>query len=107
MKKNYLLDTNVLLHDPEALFNFEDNNVYLSIEVLAELDKFKKGSDEINAHAREANRNLEKLSREGIKPEGMELTSGGRLFFLVDPSETIPVQKETEKRHGELSELLH
>ena len=44
--KNYVLDTNVLIHDPDAVFNFKDNHVLLPIEVLEEIDKFKRETSE-------------------------------------------------------------
>ena len=47
MKKNYILDTNVLLHDPNSLLKFEDNNVLLPIEVIEEIDRFKRESTEL------------------------------------------------------------
>ncbi|HUM11950.1 MAG TPA: PIN domain-containing protein, partial [Myxococcaceae bacterium] len=42
MKKNFVLDTNVLLHDPRSLFSFDDNNVVIPIYVIEEVDKFKR-----------------------------------------------------------------
>ena len=42
MKKNYVLDTNVLLHDPHAIFKFEDNDVIIPIYVIEEIDQFKR-----------------------------------------------------------------
>ncbi len=92
MKKNYILDTNVLLHDPNALFSFQENDVYLPIEVIVELDKFKKGSEERNVHAREACHHLEKFTEgytnqrnhRGDFDEGLSLNNkGGKLFFLT------------------------
>ena len=47
-KKNFVLDTNVLLHDHKCIFNFEENDIFIPIVVLEELDKFKKGNEEIN-----------------------------------------------------------
>ena len=47
MKKIFVLDTNVLIHDPEAVLHFDDNDVVLPITVIEELDKLKKGKDEI------------------------------------------------------------
>ena len=47
-KKNFVLDTNVILHDYKCLFNFQDNDIFIPIVVLEELDKFKKGNDQIN-----------------------------------------------------------
>ena len=46
-KKNFVLDTNVILHDYKCIENFQENDIYLPIVVLEELDKFKKGSDQI------------------------------------------------------------
>ncbi|HQO18396.1 MAG TPA: PIN domain-containing protein, partial [Candidatus Cloacimonas sp.] len=45
-RKIYVLDTNVLIHNPQALFSFEDNRVVLPIVVIEEIDQFKKGVDE-------------------------------------------------------------
>ena len=47
-KKNFVLDTNVILHDYNCLKNFQENDIYLPIVVLEELDKFKKGNEQIN-----------------------------------------------------------
>jgi len=61
-KKLFIIDTNVLLHDYKCIYNFEENDVIIPIVVLEELDKFKKGNDLINFHARELTRELDKLS---------------------------------------------
>jgi PhoH-like ATPase len=61
-KKLFIIDTNVLLHDYKCIYNFEENDVIIPIVVLEELDKFKKGNDMINFHAREFARELDKLS---------------------------------------------
>src|SRR4030043_1873929 len=61
-RKTFVLDTNVLLHDYKCIYNFEENDVVIPITVLEELDKFKKGNDQINFHAREFTRELDKLS---------------------------------------------
>ena len=47
-KKNFVIDTNVILHDYNCLKNFQENDIYLPIVVLEELDKFKKGNEQIN-----------------------------------------------------------
>ena len=70
LKKTFVLDTNVILHDYKSIFNFEENNIVIPITVLEELDKFKKGTDLINFHAREFMRELDNLA-------GDELFSGG------------------------------
>lgn len=61
-KKLFIIDTNVLLHDYKCIYNFEENDVIIPIVVLEELDRFKKGNDLINFHAREFTRELDKLS---------------------------------------------
>ena len=48
-KKNFILDTNVILHDYKCIYNFQENDIYIPIVVLEELDKFKKGNEEIFA----------------------------------------------------------
>ena len=58
MKKTYCLDTNVLIHDPHAVFSFDDNFVVVPEYVLLELDKLKEGNEERNHSAREASRLL-------------------------------------------------
>ena len=56
MRKNYVLDTNVLLHDPRALFQFKDNNVIIPIYVVEEIDKFKRDLSELGRNARQVSR---------------------------------------------------
>lgn len=80
MKKNYLIDTNVLLHDPAgALFAFEDNDVYLPIRAIEEVDK-KKHSPELGFHAREVSRHLDTLFEGRDVSLGAPTPGGGRLF---------------------------
>jgi len=80
--KTFILDTNVLLHDFKCIFKFEENDIVLPIVVLEELDKFKKGNDLINFHAREFTRNLDKLSGDDFFKKGASLGIGlGRLFI--------------------------
>lgn len=83
-KKNFILDTNVILHDYKCLTSFEENDVYLPIVVLEELDRFKKGNEQINFNAREFIRNLDDISSEDLFKEGVQLgASLGRLFVIV------------------------
>jgi PhoH-like ATPase len=79
----FLLDTNVLLHDAESLTSFEDNNVILTVEVLEELDRFKRGNDEKARNARQVIRTIDSL-RDG-KPlsKGANLPGGGKLYITV------------------------
>ncbi len=75
-KKVFVLDTNVLLHDYRCIYNFQENNVIVPITVLEELDKFKKGNDIINYHAREFTRELDRLSGDKLFNGGLPLGKG-------------------------------
>jgi PhoH-like ATPase len=75
-KKLFVLDTNVILHDYRCIFNFEENDVIVPIVVLEELDKFKKGNDQINFQAREFMRELDKLSGDDLFNGGVSLGEG-------------------------------
>jgi len=77
MKKIYILDTNVLIHDPRSLFNFQDNDVIVPILVLEELDKLKKMQNEPGKQARLCSRVLDGLRENGSLFEGITLPKGG------------------------------
>lgn len=80
-KKNFVLDTNVILHDFRCLDNFEENDIYIPIVVLEELDKFKKGNDQINYNAREFLRQLDSITDDDLFTKGAAIGSGmGRLY---------------------------
>ncbi len=92
MKKNYILDSNVLLHDPESILNFEENNVLIPIEVIEEIDRFKRESTERGQNARTVSRALDALRLQGRLSEGVALSNGGRLRVVF----------ERENGHGPL-----
>jgi PhoH-like ATPase len=77
--KNYILDTNVVLHDPNALLNFADNHVLIPIEVIEEIDRFKRESSELGQNARQVSRMLDGFRGEGSLSEGVKLPTGGKL----------------------------
>ncbi len=81
-KKVFVLDTNIILHDYKSIHAFEENDVVLPIVVLEELDKFKKGNDDINFHAREFMRELDKIAGEALFAEGISLGEGKGLLFI-------------------------
>ncbi|HIE41007.1 MAG TPA: PhoH family protein, partial [Thiomicrorhabdus sp.] len=60
-KRLFILDTNVLMHDPMALFNFEEHDIFISMTVLEELDAGKKGMSEVARNVRETNRLLDQI----------------------------------------------
>ena len=82
-KKNFVLDTNVILHDYKCIENFQENDIYLPIVVLEELDKFKKGSDQINYNAREFVRELDTLTSNDLFLKGASLGPGKGTLHVV------------------------
>lgn len=79
MKKIYVLDTNVLLHDPHAVFAFEDNEVIIPAVVLEEMDAKKRLADEIGRNARYVSRLLDGFRAKGRLHDGIPLDSGGTI----------------------------
>jgi PhoH-like ATPase len=98
-KRIYVLDTNVLMHDPTALFKFEEHDVFLPMQVIEELDNAKKGMSEVSRNARQVSRFLDELLdgagaeqiQSGITlshPQGIQLKNQGqigKLHFQVHP----------------------
>jgi PhoH-like ATPase len=88
--KHFVLDTNVLIHDPGAIFQFGHNEVILPIFVLEEVDQFKKEASERGRNAREIARMLDRLRNEGGRlAEGAVLPNGGRLR-VATAERTVP-----------------
>lgn len=77
--KNYILDTNVLLHDPTAIDRFQENNVVIPLKVLEEIDTFKRDQTELGRNARTVSRTLDGLRGRGKLSEGVKLDQGGLL----------------------------
>lgn len=80
MDNHYILDTNVLLYNPKVIYTFGDNDIYIPLIILEELDKFKKSPNELGANAREIIRDLDRLREKGPLNKGVELENGGRLY---------------------------
>src|SRR4026207_2537971 len=88
MLKNYVLDTNVLLHDPGAMYRFEENEVVVPIYVIEEIDKFKKDMSELGRNARQVARYLDDFREKGGSLSiGVDLPGGGNLRVAVPPDE--------------------
>ena len=79
-RKHFVLDTNVLLHDPNAIFRFEEHEVVIPLTVIEELDRFKKNNDETGRNARQVIRSIDELRSKGRLFEGVVWNEeGGRL----------------------------
>jgi PhoH-like ATPase len=85
MKKNYVLDANVLLHDPHAIFKFEDNDLIIPIFAIEEIDRFKREGSERGRNARTIARLLDELrnSEGSTLARGVRLENGGTLRIAI------------------------
>ena len=95
--KNYILDTNVLLHDPNSLVNFKEHHVLVPIEVIEEIDRFKRESTELGRNARTVSRMLDGFRGEGSLSEGVDLPNGGKLKigFLKNGQAEVALAKDS------------
>lgn len=91
MRKIFVLDTNVLIHDPYSIYNFRGNDIYLPIEVIEEIDKLKQKPNTA-IHARMASRVLEEIRKKGNLSDGIELPND--IFFKVEKTADISMLPE-------------
>ncbi len=100
MKKIFVLDTNVILHDSACIHQFKDNDIYIPITVIEELDKFKKGNSVINCHARDFLRSLDALSSDSILNGGVPIDNGeGKICIRLDA----PLDEVVKKNFNEIT----
>jgi PhoH-like ATPase len=100
MKKIFVLDTNVLLHDPNAIFAFEDNEVIIPAVVLEEIDSKKRNVDEIGRNARYVSRMLDSLRQKGRLHDGIMLDNGGVIKVELN-------HRSFQKLHDAFLEITH
>lgn len=87
MEKNFVLDTNVLIHNPQAIYSFADNRVVIPITVIEELDRFKSSADKKGMHARQVLREIDALIKRGALCKGAKMNNKGTLFIAFTPKE--------------------
>jgi PhoH-like ATPase len=100
MKKTFVLDTNVLLHDPQALFRFEDNDLVIPMTVIEEIDRFKKELSETGRNARQFSRIMDGLRSKAKLIEGVELETGGHLrvdLYTQEHLKCLPPELRTDR----------
>jgi PhoH-like ATPase len=102
--KNFILDTNVLLHDPNAIYKFQDNRVFIPITVIEELDHFKKDLNMLGRNARTVSKFVDKLRTKGSLAEGVPLESGGelRVAFGGNGASLLPTELFGEKKDNHI-----
>lgn len=89
MRKNYILDANILLHDPNSIFQFADNTVIIPIGVISEIDRFKKEQTDRGYNARAVVRLLDSLRNDQSLSAGVSLEGGGKLRVYCQPDHVI------------------
>lgn len=95
--KIYILDTNVLLHDPTSLVAFEENEVVIPLVVIEELDTFKDKENETGRNARTIARTLDSYREFGNLNRGIDLPNGGRLRVELNCTSNIPANLDAHK----------
>lgn len=90
MPKVFVLDTNVLLYDPRAIYNFDDNQVVIPIYVIEEIDNFKKDLSELGRNARQVARYLDELRQEGDLVKGVPLNGGNGILRVAITNKELP-----------------
>jgi PhoH-like ATPase len=88
--KTFVLDTNVLLHNPSALFMFKDNDVIIPFDVIEELDKFKASTDDLGRNARTVIRHLDRLREQGNLSAGVPIDqTGGHIRVILEEDQKL------------------
>ena len=113
-RKLFVLDTNVLLHDPSSLFRFAEHDVFLPMIVLEELDHQKKGMSEVARNARQVSRALDELIATGDLNKGIPLDASGNkdalglLYFQTRPTESrLPIELPMGKADNVILSIVH
>lgn len=104
MVKNYILDTNVMIHDPDCFFKFEDNRIIIPLLCIEELDNLKKKEGIVGYHARAAARALGRLRKDGDLNKGVLLEGGGSLRIELNQMDlsVLPDAFDTSKNDSKI-----
>ena len=82
-KKNYVLDTSVCLTDAEAIYKFENHDIFIPLKVLEEIDNHKKRQDSVGVNARKIIRSLDELREKGTLQKGVRLDKGKGILTVM------------------------
>lgn len=106
MKKTFVLDTNVLLFDPQAIFKFADHTLFIPFVVIEELDRFKKDQNENGRNARQFARIVDELRAKGSLAEGVKMDNGGLLQIAAISSSEIETVSGLDSQVNDNSILI-
>ena len=107
MKKTFILDTNVLLHDVSSIYAFEDNDIVIPMVVIEELDQFKSEGDTRGKNARVVSRELDSLRQKGRLNEGVKLPNGGMLKIELDKPNILPQALSLNKSDNSILNIAY
>lgn len=107
MKKTFILDTNVLLHDVSSIYAFEDNDIVIPMVVIEELDQFKSEGDTRGKNARVVSRELDSLRQKGRLNEGVKLPNGGMLKIELDKTNILPQALSLNKSDNSILNIAY
>ncbi len=108
MQKIFVLDTNVLLFDPQAIYKFGDHQVVIPITVIEEIDRFKKDLNENGRNARQFSRMMDSLRAQGHLAEGVKINNSGLLRVeMVADSSAMPVELFSDKADNHILSIAY
>ena len=107
LRKHFVLDTNVLLHNPNAIFKFEEHEVVIPLTVIEELDTFKKNNDERGRNSRAVIRALDKLRAEGPLFEGVRWNDQGGSIRIARGDMALPHGLDSDKADNRILAVAH
>jgi PhoH-like ATPase len=90
VRKHFVLDTNVLLHNPNAIHMFEDNEIVIPLSVIEELDRFKKNNDDTGRNARQVIREIDRLRKLGRLTDGVPINDEGGILRVDRCDQDMP-----------------
>jgi PhoH-like ATPase len=105
LRKAFILDTNVLLFDPQALYKFASNDVVIPIVVIEEIDRFKREMSENGRHARLFSRLIDEMRADGELSKGVRLPNGGLLTVELGGEQPLPVELAMDKADNRILAL--
>ncbi len=105
MRKAFVLDTNVLLFDPQAILKFGNNDIVIPITVIEEIDRFKRDMSELGRHARQFSRKIDEMRADGELSKGVKLPGGGLLSVELEGDAPLPMELSMDKADNRILAL--
>jgi PhoH-like ATPase len=105
MRKAFVIDTNVFLFDPQAIFKFGNNDIVIPIVVIEEIDRFKREMSENGRHARLFSRLIDEMRADGELSKGVKLVSGGMLTVELGSHQPLPMELQMDKADNRILAL--